>query len=238
MERGVIFHPSAPLQSILPQARGLEGRSGGLKDQGSRSRTSLEHHELGDEHFINDVHDPIISAYIGHKNMGTIDLDAFLRRCRHRILNDISIRVTTCSNFFFSQGCLIDVRPHSDALSLQGFEKNVIKHVVGRIEPRHDMILEQFGQFARVTQKIGLLVVGQLVEGGIGYTILSYSSAHPLIEAGRIRKWSIVDPTMTRSLVVATSMQRPVTKAARALVGFVRKQVDMLVEEERWAPKR
>jgi len=77
-----------------------------------------------------------------------------------------------------------------------------------------------------------------LVEGGIGYTILSYSSAHHLIEAGRIRKWSIVEPTMTRSLVVATSPQRPVTKAARALVGFVRKQVDTLVAEGRWTPRR
>ncbi|HKB83451.1 MAG TPA: LysR substrate-binding domain-containing protein [Burkholderiales bacterium] len=77
-----------------------------------------------------------------------------------------------------------------------------------------------------------------LVEGGIGYTILSYSSAHHLIEAGRIRKWSIVDPTMTRSLVVATSTQRPVTKAARTLVGFVRKQVETLVAEGRWAPRR
>ena len=44
---------------------------------GSLPRTSLEHHELGDEHFINDVHDPIISAYIGQNNVGTIDLDAF-----------------------------------------------------------------------------------------------------------------------------------------------------------------
>ena len=77
-----------------------------------------------------------------------------------------------------------------------------------------------------------------LVESGIGYTILSYSSAHHLLEAGRIRKWPIVQPTMTRSLVVATSTQRPVTKAARALVGFVRKQVDTLVAEGRWAPKR
>jgi LysR family nitrogen assimilation transcriptional regulator len=77
-----------------------------------------------------------------------------------------------------------------------------------------------------------------LVESGIGYTILSYSSAHHLIEAGRIRKWSIVQPTMTRSLVVATSTQRPMTKAARALVGFVRKQVNVLVAEGRWAPKR
>ena len=77
-----------------------------------------------------------------------------------------------------------------------------------------------------------------LVESGIGYTILSYSSAHHLIEAGRIRKWSIVQPTMSRSLVVATATQRPMTKAARALVGFVRKQVDTLVAQGRWAPKR
>jgi LysR family nitrogen assimilation transcriptional regulator len=76
-----------------------------------------------------------------------------------------------------------------------------------------------------------------LVEGGMGYTILSYSSAHAAIEAGRIRFWQIVLPTMTRSLLVATSTQRPMTKAARALVGFVRRQVDLLVAEGRWAPR-
>ena len=77
-----------------------------------------------------------------------------------------------------------------------------------------------------------------LVEDGIGYTILSYSSVHHLLADRRIRSWPIVDPAMTRSLVVATSTQRPVTKAARALVGFVRKQVDALVAQGRWAPKR
>ncbi len=77
-----------------------------------------------------------------------------------------------------------------------------------------------------------------LVESGIGYTILSYSSAHQQIESGRIKKWTIVDPSMTRSLVVATSTQRPVTKAARALVGFVRKHVDALVAQGRWSPRR
>ena len=77
-----------------------------------------------------------------------------------------------------------------------------------------------------------------LVESGIGYTVLSYSCVHPLIEVGRIRAWSIVEPSMTRSLVVATATQRPLTKAARALVGFVRKQVDALVAEGRWTPKR
>jgi LysR family nitrogen assimilation transcriptional regulator len=77
-----------------------------------------------------------------------------------------------------------------------------------------------------------------LVEGGIGYTILSYSCVHQLVSAGRIRSWALVNPTMTRTLVVATSTQRPITKAARALVGFVRRQVDALVAEGRWTPQR
>jgi LysR family nitrogen assimilation transcriptional regulator len=77
-----------------------------------------------------------------------------------------------------------------------------------------------------------------LVESGIGYTILSYSPVHHLVAAGRIRCWPIVGPTMTRSLVVATSTQRPVTKAARALVRFVRRQVDSMVAEGRWSPRR
>lgn len=75
-----------------------------------------------------------------------------------------------------------------------------------------------------------------LVEGGIGHTILSYSCVQPLIEAGRIRYWRIVSPTMTRSLVVATASQRPLHTAARALVGFVRDQVEALRAGGRWAP--
>jgi LysR family nitrogen assimilation transcriptional regulator len=77
-----------------------------------------------------------------------------------------------------------------------------------------------------------------LVESGIGYTILSYSCVHHLVSAGRIRSWSLVNPAMTRTLVVATSTQRPITKAARALVGFVRRQVDALVAGGRWTPQR
>lgn len=77
-----------------------------------------------------------------------------------------------------------------------------------------------------------------LVESGVGYTILSYSCVHHLISAGRIRRWAIVEPTMTRSLVVATSSLRPVTKAAKALVAMVSEQVDGLVREGHWVPQR
>ncbi|MFO1321212.1 MAG: LysR substrate-binding domain-containing protein [Burkholderiales bacterium] len=76
-----------------------------------------------------------------------------------------------------------------------------------------------------------------LVERGVAYTILSYSCVDSLIRAGRIRYWPIVQPTMTRTLVVATSTQRPVTMAARALREMVVGQVRRLIEERRWTPE-
>lgn len=100
-----------------------------------------------------------------------------------------------------------------------------------------DDALAQIGLLPNVQVEIDAMPSTlSLVESGIGYTILSYSCVHHLIEAKRIRKWSIVQPALTRSLVVATSTQRPVTKAARALVGFVRRQLDSLVSEGRWTP--
>ncbi len=75
-----------------------------------------------------------------------------------------------------------------------------------------------------------------LVESGIGYTILSYSCVHHLIAAGRIRAWPIVQPTMTRSLVLASSTQRPMTNAARAISRIVTLQVQALVAAGRWMP--
>jgi LysR family nitrogen assimilation transcriptional regulator len=75
-----------------------------------------------------------------------------------------------------------------------------------------------------------------LVESGLGYTILSYSCVHEQVTQGRIRCWRIVQPTMTRSLAVATSTKRPVTKVARMLTRMVRKQIERLVDEGSWVP--
>lgn len=76
-----------------------------------------------------------------------------------------------------------------------------------------------------------------LIESGIGYyTILSYSSAHDLIANRRIRYWKIVEPTITRTLVIAASTQRPSTKASRDLLFFIRQLVQQLVDEGRWSP--
>ncbi|MCT8989074.1 LysR substrate-binding domain-containing protein [Chelativorans sp. SCAU2101] len=76
----------------------------------------------------------------------------------------------------------------------------------------------------------------KLVENGVGYTILSYSSVHHLVAAGRIRYWRIEKPSLHRELLLATSTQRPTTTAIRALTECVRKEVNNLRKQGVWAP--
>jgi LysR family nitrogen assimilation transcriptional regulator len=75
-----------------------------------------------------------------------------------------------------------------------------------------------------------------LVEGCIGYAVLSYSSVRELVLARRVRIWRIVDPTITRSLVLATTTQRPSTKPARALTRIFQELIASHVQDGRWSP--
>jgi LysR family nitrogen assimilation transcriptional regulator len=101
-----------------------------------------------------------------------------------------------------------------------------------------DQALSAIGKAADVRIEIDAMPSTlSLVEGGAGYTILSYSCVDPLIRAGRLRYWPIVQPTITRELVVTTSAQRPVTPAARALMDIVAAEVRALVDEGRWVPR-
>lgn len=76
----------------------------------------------------------------------------------------------------------------------------------------------------------------QLVENGLGYAVLSYACVAAQIAQGRMRIWRIVQPGITRSLVIATSTQRPSTKAVRILRTILRRQIHDLIDRGRWAP--
>ncbi len=76
----------------------------------------------------------------------------------------------------------------------------------------------------------------RLVAQGVAYTVLSYSCAHDLVSTGQIRCWRLVEPTITRSLVVASSTQRPSTRPARALAGLVREEAQAMVDQGLWSP--
>jgi LysR family nitrogen assimilation transcriptional regulator len=109
-------------------------------------------------------------------------------------------------------------RPHGvrvlvdEALSTLGLEPNVEMEV----DAMHAML--------------------QLVESGLGYAVLSYACVAPQIAQGRMRIWRIVQPGITRSLVIATSTQRPSTKAVRMLRTILRRQLHDLIDRGRWAP--
>ncbi len=75
-----------------------------------------------------------------------------------------------------------------------------------------------------------------LAESGTVYTILSYSSVRELVLAKRLRIWRIVDPTITRSLVITSTTHRPSTKPARALMRMFKEKIEAHVRDGRWAP--
>jgi LysR family transcriptional regulator, nitrogen assimilation regulatory protein len=100
-----------------------------------------------------------------------------------------------------------------------------------------DQVLAKAGLAARAQLEINAMPSTlSLVEAGVGYTILSYSCVHQQVAAQRIRCWRIAPPTLTRSLVMATSTQRPVTQVARRLMRMVHRQIDGIVENGQWAP--
>jgi LysR family transcriptional regulator, nitrogen assimilation regulatory protein len=101
-----------------------------------------------------------------------------------------------------------------------------------------DDFLERMGLEANVRIEIDAMhSTLRLVEQGVAYTVLSYSCVHDLVESGRIRCWRLVEPTMTRTLVVASSTQRASTKASRALGGIVRDEAHKLVNQGLWSPR-
>ena len=88
-----------------------------------------------------------------------------------------------------------------------------------------DQVLAQLDLTARVEFEVDAMpsTLG-LVEEGVGYTVLSETAAAQRIAAGRIRAWTIVDPVITRQLILATSTQRPMSVATRLVTRLIRDQ--------------
>lgn len=113
---------------------------------------------------------------------------------------------------------ILPARPHGLRLLLDQIFSSA------GIEPRIDLEVEAMPSTLR------------LVEGGMGYTILSYSSVHQLVAEGRIRYWRIQNPSIERELLLATSSQRPTTTAIRALTSMIRSEVRTLRKMGVWEP--
>ena len=89
-----------------------------------------------------------------------------------------------------------------------------------------DRTLERLGIVANVQMELDAMTSTlALVESGAGYTILCGAAVRHLVSAGRIRSWPIEAPAMYRQLMLATSTQRPMCVATRAVAKLIRQQV-------------
>lgn len=97
-----------------------------------------------------------------------------------------------------------------------------------------DEAMAKLGLSANVQLEIDAMhTMLRVAENGFGFTILSASSVLDLLRTKRVRIWRMVDPTITRSLVIATATQRPSTKPVRALKTIFRQQIESLMREGR-----
>jgi LysR family transcriptional regulator, nitrogen assimilation regulatory protein len=83
-----------------------------------------------------------------------------------------------------------------------------------------------------------LTAIKELVEEGAGWTILSYASVHREVKSGRLTAQRVVKPKISRDLVLATSTQRPMSRAVNILITQINEEVDQLIESGRWQGAR
>jgi LysR family nitrogen assimilation transcriptional regulator len=93
-----------------------------------------------------------------------------------------------------------------------------------------DSELERLGLAPRVEFEVEAMPSTlSLVERGIGYTVLSEGAVTHLLNAGRIRAWSLTNPTIKRELLLATSTQRPMSVATRLVTRLIRDEVQAIL---------
>lgn len=99
-----------------------------------------------------------------------------------------------------------------------------------------DTVLSEHGIYPRIEMELeAMSSTLLLVEEGAGYTILPYASVHNLVEAGRIHVWSF-EPRITRTLLLATSSQRPMSALIRTVIRTVRTEVRDIITTQPWRP--
>jgi LysR family nitrogen assimilation transcriptional regulator len=93
-----------------------------------------------------------------------------------------------------------------------------------------DDALSKLGLSARVEFEVDAMPATlNLVEEGVGYTVLSESAVKHLLIAGRIKSWPLTAPTLTRELMLATSTQRPMSVGTRLVTRLIRDQVQAIL---------
>jgi LysR family nitrogen assimilation transcriptional regulator len=74
----------------------------------------------------------------------------------------------------------------------------------------------------------------ELVETGVGYMVQPYAAISRRVAGGRLSARRIVEPMISRTMVMATTTQRPLSLAARTVLDVIKADVKRLVESGEW----
>lgn len=85
-------------------------------------------------------------------------------------------------------------------------------------------------------QADSFVLMKELVESGLGYSMMPYSAIAREVEAGRLRWAPIVDPAVRRQLVLATYLGTT-SRTVQTLTKIIRREIDELVKRGRWSAK-
>jgi DNA-binding transcriptional LysR family regulator len=77
-------------------------------------------------------------------------------------------------------------------------------------------------------------VLKDLVESGLGYAVLPFSSIFREVREGRFRHAPLIEPKVTRHLVLAISPDFSPSRATQVLVQLAREEIAVLVEANDW----
>jgi LysR family nitrogen assimilation transcriptional regulator len=77
-------------------------------------------------------------------------------------------------------------------------------------------------------------VIKDLVADGAAYTILPLQAVFDEVRAGRLAAAPLSEPTLERTLVLATGTQRPATRAMREVERLTRQLVQELIGSGTW----
>lgn len=79
-----------------------------------------------------------------------------------------------------------------------------------------------------------MTIMKELSQEGVAGTVLPFGAVAREVKAGTLAAVRIVEPNMSRTMVLATAAHRPVDATVRAIVGAIRTVVSDLVTTERW----
>ncbi|WP_030539478.1 LysR substrate-binding domain-containing protein [Sphingobium sp. DC-2] len=101
------------------------------------------------------------------------------------------------------------------------------------------MVIENAANKAKATLKVkfeadSFLVLKEIAELGLGYTTLPFSAVRHEVEAGRLKYAPLAEPTIMRQLVLGSSDQHQLSRAAQTVIRLLREEIRDLVQQGLW----